>query len=256
MRVSRLMLVPALLLAAGCMKGQRVIKVNADGSGTIVDTIKLSDQAKGMLASMEQMDKTPAAEKKAKKEAKLKTAATAMGVTYVSLVDTRDGGEQITYSFKDITKIKVDSTPSPSSNDSSSSSKEEPLTFRFARTGANPVVTVVFPKPKALAAGGEKKPEPKPEEIQQAVAMMKGMMAGLHMSTVVEVGGKLVKTSSPWGATGNTVTLLDIDFDQLDEAGLKKLASSGNEPPTPAMLKGVKGLKVTDGEVTIEFAGK
>jgi hypothetical protein len=253
MRVSRLMLVPALLLAAGCMKGQRTIKVNADGSGTIVDTIKLSEQAKGMMASMEQMDKSSPAEKKAKKAAKLKDAATAMGegVTYVSLVDTKDGGEQITYAFKDISKIKIDSTPNPSSADKSSS-KEEPLSFRFAKTGANPVVTVVFPKSKPST--GEKKPEPKPEEIQQAVAMMKGMMAGLHMSTVVEVNGKLVKTSSPWGATGNTVTLLDIDFDQLDEAGLKKLASSGNEPPSPASLKGVKGLKVTDGEVTIEFS--
>ena len=254
MRVSRLMLVPALLVAAGCMQGQRVIKVNADGSGTIVDTIKLGEQAKGMLASMEQMDKSPAAEKKAKKETKLKAAATAMGegVTYVSTVNTKDGAEQVTYAFKDISKIKVASTPSPS--DSDNSSKEEPLTFRFARSGANPVVTVVFAKAKPST--GAKKPEPKPEEVQQAVAMMKGMMAGLRMSTVVEVNGKLVKTSSPWGATGNTVTLLEIDFDQLDEAGLKKLAASGSEPPSPASLKGVKGLKVSDGEVTIEFAGK
>jgi hypothetical protein len=239
MRVSRLMLVPALMLAAGCMKGQRVIKVNADGSGTIVDTIKLGEQAKGMLASMEQMDKTPAAEKKAKKDGKLKAAAAAMG-------------EGVTYAFKDVTKIKVDSTPNPSSNDSSSSSsKEEPLTFRFARQGANPLLTVVFPKAKP---GTEKKPEPKPEEMQQAIGMMKGMMAGLRMTTLVEVNGKLIKTSSPWGATGNQVTLLDIDFDQLDEAGLKVLASSGSEPPSPAALKGVKGLKVNDGEVTIEFA--
>jgi hypothetical protein len=254
MRVSRLMLVPALMLAAGCMKGQRVIKVNADGSGTIVDTIKLGEQAKGMLASMEQMDKTPAAEKKAKKDGKLKAAAAAMGegVTFVSLVDSKDGGEQITYAFKDVTKIKVDSTPNPSSNDSSSSSsKEEPLTFRFARQGANPLLTVVFPKAKPST---EKKPEPKPEEMQQAIGMMKGMMAGLRMTTLVEVNGKLIKTSSPWGATGNQVTLLDIDFDQLDEAGLKVLASSGSEPPSPAALKGVKGLKVNDGEVTIEFA--
>jgi len=255
MRVSRLMLVPALLMAAGCMKGQRVIKVNADGSGTIVDTVNLSEQAKGMMASMEQMDKTPAAEKKAKKEAKLKAGAAAMGegVSLVSRVDTKDGGEQITYAFKDITKLKVEPMPSPSSSDSSSSSKEEPLTFRFTR-GANPVVTVVFPKPKPST--GEKKPEPKPEETQQAIAMMKGMMAGLRMSSLLEVNGKLVKTSSPWGATGNAVTLLEIDFDQLDEAGLKKLAASGSEMPSPAVLKGIKGLKISDGDVTVEFAGK
>jgi hypothetical protein len=253
MRVSRLMLVPALMLAAGCMKGQRVIKVNADGSGTIVDTITLGEQAKGMLAGMEGMDKSTPAEKKAKKETKLKAAATAMGegVTYVSQVENKDGGETITYAFKDISKIKIEPMPNPSSADSKSSN-EEPITFRFAKTGANPVVTVVFPKPKPST--GEKKPEPKPEEIQQAIGMMKGMMAGLRVTSQLEVNGKLVKTSSPWGATGNSVTLMEIDFDQLDEAGLKKLAASGNDMPSPAMLKGVKGLKVNDGEMTVEFS--
>jgi hypothetical protein len=95
------------------------------------------------------MDKTPAAEKKAKKDTKLKAQAAAMGegVTFVSRTDTKDGAEQITYSFKDISKIKVDTAPSPSDNDSAS--KEDPLTFRFARHGPNSVVTVVIPKNKA-----------------------------------------------------------------------------------------------------------
>ena len=249
MRVSRLMLAPALLLAAGCMQGQRVIKVNADGSGTIVDTVKLGEQAKGMLASMESMDKTPAAEKKAKKDAKLKAQAAAMGegVTFVSRSDTKDGAEQITYSFKDISKIKVDTAPSPSDNDSTS--KEDPLTFRFAKHGGNSVVTVVFPKNKAADAAKE---PPKPEELQQAMAMMKGMMAGLKMKTLLQVNGTVVKTNSPYAA-GSDVTLMEVDFDQLDEAGLKKLAASGKDMPSPAELKGVKGLKMNDGEVSVEF---
>lgn len=253
MRMSRLMLAPALLLAAGCMQGQRVIKVNADGSGTIVDTVKLGEQARSMMASMEQMDKTPAAEKKAKKDAKLKEQAAAMGegVSFVSLQTTKDGAEQITYSFKDVSKIKVDTTPSPSDSksDMKSESKEEPLTFRFSRAGGNSLLTVVFPKPKASA---EKKPAPKPEELTQAVAMMKGMMAGLKMSSVVEVNGKIVKTNSPYAA-GSRVTLLEMDFDQLDEAGLKVLASSGDGPPSASALKNVKGLKASDGEITVEF---
>lgn len=247
--MSRLMLAPALLVAAGCMQGQRVIKVNADGSGTIVDTVKLGEQARGMMASMEQMDKTPAAEKKTKKDAKLKEQAAAMGegVTFVSLENTKDGAEQITYSFKDVSKIKIDTTPSPS--DSKSSSQDDPLTFRFARSGGSSQLTVVFPKPKAEEAPKE---VPKPEELTQAVAMMKGMMAGLKMTTSLEVNGKVVKTNSPY-ATGSRITLLEMDFDQLDEAGLKTLAASGKDMPSPAALKGVKGLKVSEGEVTVEF---
>jgi hypothetical protein len=198
MRVSRLMLAPALLVAAGCMQGQRVIKVNADGSGTIVDTVKLGEQAKSMLASMESMDKTPAAEKKAKKDGKLKAQATAMGegVTFVSLQNTKDGP-----------KSKTSATPAPA---------------------------------------------PKPEELQQAITMMKGMMAGLKMTTLLQVNGKVVKTNSPYAA-GSDVTLLEVDFDQLDEAGLKKLAASGKDMPSPAALKGVKGLKVNEREVIVEF---
>ena len=49
---------------------------------------------------------------------------------------------------------------------------------------------------------------------------------------------------------------MEIDFDQLDAAGLKKLAASGSDMPSADQLKGVKGLKVQDGEVTVEFAGK
>jgi len=81
------------------------------------------------------------------------------------------------------------------------------------------------------------------------------MMAGLKIKTVVEVNGALVKTSSPHVA-GSVVTLMEMDFDALDEAALRKLAEApGNGPPTAAMVKGIKGIKVSDPEVMIEFRG-
>ena len=46
MRITPVACLPALLLTAGCLQGQRVIKVNANGSGTIVDTITLGEQAR------------------------------------------------------------------------------------------------------------------------------------------------------------------------------------------------------------------
>jgi len=252
MRFARLMLAPVVLLTAGCLQGQRVIKVNADGSGTIVDTVKLGDQAKGMLAGLEQMDKTSTTEKKVKKDAKLKEKAVEMGVAFVSAEDTKDGGERLTWSFKDISKIKIDKSPTVSSNDAKSN--DEPLTFRWAKNAAgSSVLTVVFSEKKAAdkPAGVAAKPDD-----AQAVAMMKGMLAGLKMSSVVEVNGKLVKTNSPY-VVGPTVTLLEIDFDQIDEAGLKVLAAADHsKPPSPELLKNVKGVKASSGEVTIEFTGK
>jgi hypothetical protein len=256
MRLGRLMMVaPVVLLSVGCFQGQRTFKVNADGSGTIVDTTKLGEQAKGMLAGMEEMDKSSPAEKAAKKKAKLAEKAAAMGegVTYVSTVSGKDG-DVVTYAFKDITKVRASSMPSP---DDSATSKDEPLTFRFTKSAAgNSVLTVVSPKEKPAdpAAKAEAKPKKKPEEIQQEITMMKGMMAGLKIKSVVEVNGKIVKTSSAY-AVGPAVTLMEMDFDALDMAALQKLSEGGpGGPPTPAMMKGIKGIKVSDPEVTIEFA--
>jgi hypothetical protein len=257
MRIGRLVIVPFVLLSVGCFQGQRTFKVNADGSGTIVDTTKLGEQAKGMLQGMEEMDKSSPAEKKAKKKAKLAEKAAAMGegVSFVSVEPTKDGGEVTTYAFKDITKLKASGMPTP---DESTTSKDEPLTFKLAKNAAgNSVLTVVSPKEKPAdpAAKTEAKPKPKPEEIQQQIAMMKGMMAGLKIKSVVEVNGKLVKTSSPY-AVGPVVTLMEMDFDALDAAALQKLSEAGpGGPPTPAMMKGIKGIKVSDPEVTIEFTG-
>jgi hypothetical protein len=253
MRVSRFVLIGSLLVTAGCFQGQRLIKLNVDGSGTIVDTIKLSEQAKGMLAGFEQADKSSPAEKKAKKETKLKERAAKMGegVSLVGFDVAADGSEKMTYAFKDINKLKVGNGPSPS--DSDSDSKEDPFTFKFAKTGASSTLTVLSPKPKPSDKPAEKKPE-KPEEAAQQIAMLKSMMAGLKMSMAVEVNGRLIKTSSPHSA-GSTVTLLELDFDQLDEAGLKKMAAAG-DAPDPSVFKGVKGVKISGQETTIEFAAK
>jgi hypothetical protein len=242
------------LLAAGCFEGQRTFKVNADGSGTIVDTVKLGEQAKGMLAGMEGMDKTPPAEKAAKKKARYAEQAAGMGegVAYVSSVAGAGGSTVTTYSFKDVTRLRASAMPTP---DESTTSKSEPLTFKLAKNAAgNSVLTVVSapPKPEAKA----EKPRSSPEETQQAIAMMKGMLAGLKIKSVVEVNGRLVKASTPHTA-GSTVTLLAMDFDQLDAAALAKLAESGpGAPPSPEALKGIKGITVSGQEVTIEFAGK
>jgi hypothetical protein len=263
MRIGGLAIAPMVLLTVGCFQGQRTFKVNADGSGTIVDTVKLGEQAKGMIQGMEQMDQSPAAEKKAKKQAKYAEAATALGegVTFVSTVPSKDGGEVTTYAFKDITKVHAVAMPNP---DVSSTSKEEPMSFQLAKNAAGNTVLTVVAAPKKPAEAkpgkaGEAKPEKaapkKPEEMAQEIAMMKGMLGGLKIKSVVAVNG-LVKTSSP-NVVGSAVTLMEVDFDQLDAAALQKMAEAGpGGPPTPEMMRGIKGIKVSDDKVTIEFTGR
>jgi hypothetical protein len=262
MRLKRMFLVlPALLAMTACMEGDRVIKVNADGSGTIVDTVKLGEQARTMIESMEGADKSTPAEKKAKREAKLRERAAAMGegVTFVSYEPSVNGGpEKVTYAFKDVTKLNIEATPDAAGAESKPT--KEPLTFRLVRKGDASVLTVAGAAPKP----GEKKAEDASQGAEvaaqmqaQAMAMMKMMMKGLKMTSVVEVDGKLVKTSSPHVA-GSRVTLLQIDFDEVaaDEENFKKFAAAGDDPKTmdPAALKGIKGVKFNpEPEITIEF---
>lgn len=262
MRFGRVLLVPAALVAAGCFQGQRLIKLNADGSGTITDTVTLGEQAREMMSAMGDMDKSTPAEKKTKKDAKLKSLAEAMGpgVTVAGFEPSVDKGpEKVTYAFKDISKIKIDATPDMTEGDSKSEAKE-PLTFRFEKKGGNAVVTVIGAGPKP----GEKKDKPAgagdeaAAKMQaQAMVMMKTMMKGLKMNTAVEVNGKIVKTNAAHVA-GPRVTLLDLDFDVIasDEATFKKFSEAGDDPKSmdPAVLAGLKGIKVqTVPEVTIEF---
>jgi hypothetical protein len=249
------------LLAGGCIQGQRSIKVNADGSGTVVDTTKLI----GMAAAMKDMGNTSTAQAKVNREAALKKKATAQGLTFVSAATDADGVEKVTYSFQDITKTSINRSadmPNEKDEKDSASSKDERLAFKMARAGNTSTLTVVVPKDKpAEKKEGDKKEAAKkssPEEEKQAMAMMKGMLSGLKLATVIEVNGKIVKTTSPWPAQGSTVTLMEMDFDQMGEDGLERLAALSDQPnpPTPEQLKGLKGVKFTEGEVVIEFSGK
>jgi hypothetical protein len=264
MRLLPVACLPLAVVTAGCLQGQRLIKVNADGSGTIVDTITLGEQARGMIDALSGMDESSPAEKKAKTDAKLQARAAAMGpgVKLVSYDSVKDGPEKIVYAFSDVRKIKIDATPDPADNDAKSEGKET-LHFRLDKKGGRSLLTIVGagPKPdaKPKPAAGEKSEEAAEAAAKMqagAMAMMKTMLKGLRMTTQVEVGGRLVRTSSPW-VEGSRVTLMDIDFDALlaDEASWKKLQALGDpQQLDPSELKGLKGIKVqTTPETTIEF---
>jgi hypothetical protein len=254
MRTPRLLAAASLLLCAGCFQGQRVITVNADGSGTIVDTLTFGEQLKAMMA---------ASESKGPDKEKLQASAAAMGpgVSFVSQEKTPDGGQKLAYAFKDISKIKIDISPGPDGGDKKGEKqdKSEPLSFRFARQGGKSVLTVVQPQPKK-AEGQAKAPEGMQQMAMGMWTMMKGMMKGLKLKTVVEVNGKLARATSPY-VQGSTVTLLEMDFDQItaDDANFKKFTQAGEDPSVmnPKALQGIKGMKINpDPEVVIEFTGK
>jgi hypothetical protein len=252
-----LVLLPLVLVTAGCFEGQRTIHVKADGSGTVVDSLILGEQMKAMMAGAD-----TGKEAEAKEKAKYVAAAAAMGpgVRFVGEEKTPQG-MKVTFAFDDIRNARIDISPGPAGDEGGSQKKSDPLTFRFAHAGTRSTLTVVQPRPpaKEKAAAGTPASDPMQQMGMAMWTMMKPMMKGLKLRTVLEVDGAIVRTNSKL-ARGPVVTLLDMDFDQIaaDDANFKRFARAGDDPSAmdPKLLQMVKGIKVNpDPEVVIEFTG-
>jgi hypothetical protein len=236
-------LLPALFLAVGCFQGERAILVNPDGSGSVVDTLLPGPQLKALMEMKE-------AEKSKEKRQPL------TGTTFVSEEKTPAGAVKLTYAFKDVNALKVDVSPSAGDDPSKKEQKSPPLSFRFKRQGSGAVLTVVQPQPSAPAAGGNLD-DP---SLAGLWTMLRGMLKGLKLKTTVEVKGPITHTNSLY-SQGSTVTLLDLDFDQITatDDNFKKFTNAGNDWSSldPKRLQGVSGVKVSPApEIVIEFGGR
>jgi hypothetical protein len=261
------------LFLAGCFSDKTMLKVNADGSGTVVITTQMKSAA---LQQMREMAKAFGGENAkepemfTEKEAKDKAAKMGEGVEFVSFepIKTKDAeGMKASYSFKDIRKLKINemSEPpgagGPGGGLKAQAKKSTPVTFKLDKLpSGNSLLTIVNPPcdlkpdqnpPPGLPNGGEL-----PDE---QLAMMKEMMGGLLVSIHLEVPG-LVKTNSKH-VDGSKVTILELDFDKVmgDTAKFKKLVATQPKSPeeAKALMKDFPGVKMNlEPETTIEFSGK
>ena len=272
-RRALLLILLCAFITSGCLTSVTTIKVKPDGSGTIEQSIAMKAEAAAQLTAMastfgdaaEKDKDKPAAPPELFSEKDMREAATKFGegVTFVSSqpIKTKDlVGRVATYSFADITKVRVNQKPpSPKGAPGEPASKgkaTDDVAFTFLRHPAGTsVVTVVFPEPD-LSKKKDKDAETeskKPDPTQ--LAMMKKMLDGLRIEIALEVAGAIVKTNSPY-VQGSKVTLLEMDFSELmtNDAVLGKLANPESIEDAKQMLKGVKGVKVNlDREVSVEF---
>jgi len=227
-------LVPATLLLAGCVEDLKVVRVKADGSGTILYTRRMKEWVAETLR--ENKLGTEFTEEKARER-----AATLGAVEFAS-VEKADvpgwTGMTATYSFKDVRKLNL--------NDSDAA-------FGLEKAADGRSVLTVHSRFKSTPSSPA--PESKmPEDVARA------LMAGLKFRLEVEVDGTVVKCSSPYVA-GSTLTVLEFDLDQLfaEEARLKKKAAE--EPATLGQAKEtIEALRLLEalkgGAQNLEEAGK
>ena len=201
-------------------------------------------------------------------EAEFKRTAERMGVRPVSLTPLKEGGfegSKSMFAFDDITKVRVDQDPQMTGSSSGTfaqpPSSNSPIKFAFAQSGrqlgadrSRSTRTTAAPGTKPEAGA-----KPTIEKIDPAMMqMVKTMFQGFKVLIDVEVEGKIVKTNADY-VNGSRVTLLEIDMATLfeNEAALTALQSKVGPGASIAdvrpYLKDVKGVKINNPVVTIEF---
>lgn len=251
-------------MLSGCINSSTLVKVKPDGSGTIEQILLVNAAAlKGMFAGMggAQMKESPTPG--VFTDADFKRTAERMGVKPVSLTPMKENGfegSKAVFAFDDITKVRVDQDPQIGGMAGSSTPKESPIHFTFARQANTSILTVTFDEKKA--AGATKDMQQKAPSIEsidpQMMQMIKTMFEGFKVAVNLEVDGKIVKTNADY-VEGSRVTLLEIEMAGLfeDQEKLKALQSKIGPGATISeikpYLKDVKGVKINNPTVTIEY---
>lgn len=274
--ISRFMKVAAVVLASvvmmGCMESDTLVLVKKDGSGTISQTILMSQELLQMAESMSQMGATnDAAGKPAgifdKEKFKAGASKLGQGVTFVSCEDIVNGkmkGVKAVYSFEDVSKLTLSQSPDmpeqPGMEDSSASAPKQDVTFQFTKLPVRSLI-LTLPQPDYTApkdAVTEQAQIP-PEQLE----MIKQMYGNMSVKLRVQVDGDIKTTNASHvettGGVKNTITLLEMDFAKLlnDPTALNKLAAMGNEQDmnkAKQTLKDLTGIKIeTEKRVEIVF---
>ena len=282
--MARTWLVTALVIlsaaTSGCVTSDTLIKLNTDGSGVLVQKTLMSTEMIAQLTVMmqgltQQMVGNEASRKDMKtlelfNESDARARATKMGegVRFVSSRKiTAEGmeGQEATYAFSDISKLKLNEKPEAPSTTGplpSSSGSAKETTFRFSKlpNGHSQLVAVFSQSPprktsdESVVEPSRAAKVPTAEQLEQA----KKLFAGLRIGMAVEVQGNLVRTNSLY-QDGKKVILLEMDFSELlsNDTLLQQAAAikGQNLDEAKELLKGLKGFKINlDPEVSIEFS--
>jgi hypothetical protein len=255
-RVGALVLAAALALA-GCLDTSVKVTVKPDGSGTVEKTILVSKALVEFMKGMGSQGDDAAVLNSLIDEKSLKAQAAKMGsgVAFVSAVKIstdKGNGYKASYTFKDITKVKIDQNPSgdlslPSaSSGQSQQAPQEFLTFGFTK-GSPALLTIALPQPTKDAEAKAKAAQTQAAgaDAQKMMETLKPLYENLRIAVFVEVQGKIVETNAA-NVKGSSITIMDVDFGKVlaDDAMFKKL-SSGQQSTlgdTKELLKDFPGI--------------
>jgi hypothetical protein len=265
----------ACVFLAGCIQSDTVIEVKKDGSGLIVETVKLSNM---LLDSLKNMSKNmaegeadakdkPKAEPEDPMQSMMKDAAVRVkqygtDVKLVSAVPVKGetmSGYKATYSFTDINTLRINQNPEGKTGkpaDGQPAKKEEIITFRLVK-GPVSVLTVTMPKEKTEKKPVEAVKKEKTEADAAAEEMVRMMFKDMSVKVILVMEGTIVKTNATY-REGSKLTIIDMDFGKIleNKDAFEKLnaAQPKTIEETKELVKGIKGLKIEmNNPVLVEF---
>lgn len=257
----------ATLSLTACLNSTTLVKVKADGSGTVEQTTLVNAAAiKGVLGAQGQAQGGPNGPMMSKEELERTAAAMGEGVRLVSSEPIKGDagweGVKATFAFDDINKIQVSQGAGTSSRARSSEpTSDDPVRFKLTRSGATSTLSINFiDRPVGDKPAAEPRQQAEMPDLTNPMIMnmLKAMFNGFRVNIGLEVDGKIVKTNAEY-VTGPRITLLELDVASVlaDEAKLKalqgKLGPGMSLSEVKPYLKDIKGIKVDGPSITVQF---
>ena len=257
MKALKIVILLVLSLALmGCFESIVLLRVNKDGSGTIEETVVISDAFMELMKSFGGEEEGEEEDLIDEQELADKAAGMGEGVRYVSagpVKTDRGSGYKAIYSFSDINDVRINQNPGENVSPPPMGGEEEGpvqewLRFNFSG-GRTATLEIIYPRDmeeemeQEESAEGEADMDSNPEMMD----MMRELYQDMHFRIAVEVDGKIVETNASY-VDGSTVTLMDIDFAKIleDEEKFKELMNANPETveEMKELVKDNPGIKV------------
>lgn len=255
------------LSLTACLNSTTLVKVKADGSGTVEQITMMNTAAlKGMMGGGQGGPTGPMMNK-----ADLERTAERMGkgVRLVSSEPVKGNtgfeGVKAVFAFDDINQIQISQGPSMGGSNGARSSEptsDDPVRFKLTRNGGTSTLNINFVDQPGKGRV-ETQPNPAGGDVPDfsnpmIMNMIKTMFQGFKIDVALEVAGSIVKTNAEY-VSGSRITMLELDVASLlaDEAKFKalqgKLSPNASLSEVKPYLKDIKGIKIDGPSISIEF---
>ncbi|MFO7445336.1 MAG: hypothetical protein R6W90_03175 [Ignavibacteriaceae bacterium] len=275
------------LAFTGCLEIKTIININPDGSGTVEETLLMTNEMveimAGFAGSFTEDSTGNVEEFSLFNEEEIKNRSDEFGpsIKFVSAEEINADGKEgykAVYSFSDLNDLHIDQRPgsqiSMSPVSQRADEEKEYITFRFEK-GDPSVITIDLPEAKPYEDEGKAEEDSTSSEEMDSLsseeedslstaeadsasfAQFAQLFKDLRISMVVNINGSIIETNASY-RNGSDVTLMDINLGELlkDKDKLQELKNIDptNINDVKEILKNVLGMQMEfNNTVTIKF---